>query len=365
MKKQVYFVLGAAVWLAGCGTPGAPRPPSLHLPRPVGDLAATRVGSTVTLTWTEPQNTTDGENVRALGPTLVCMGVNDFPMTHCDQALADLSQAQYASCAPKIGQPVTCAVALPEQVQQQNPLGQATFAVEVLNANGKSAGLSNQVRVPTAPTLAAPTGIAATIQPEQILITATMPTWLNAIAATGLNARQFRFDLYREEPGGAARMDLRDCSEIVSGAAEISCRDTNFEWEHTYVYRIASVTSVSIDHKEVEIEGTPSQPVEVVARDTFPPAAPTGLQAVASGVGQAAFVDLSWAPNTESDLAGYNVYRNEPGQAPVKINGELVKAPAYRDKDVQRGHTYFYAVSAVDLRGNESRKSAEASETVQ
>ena len=48
----------------------------------------------------------------------------------------------------------------------------------------------------------------------------------------------------------------------------------------------------------------------------------------------------------------------------MKITAELVKAPAYRDAQVQRGHKYFYSVSAVDLRGNESARSAEASETV-
>src|SRR6185312_3392858 len=112
MKRHAHIVLAAVVWLAGCGTPGAPRPPSLRLPQAVSDLAATRVGNTVTLTWTEPQRTTDGEGIRQLGPTLVCMGVNDFPMTHCDETVADLSQPQWASCAAKIGQTAKCEVTL-------------------------------------------------------------------------------------------------------------------------------------------------------------------------------------------------------------------------------------------------------------
>ena len=35
---------------AGCGTVGAPQPPSLHLPEPVRDLRASRKGDKVTLT---------------------------------------------------------------------------------------------------------------------------------------------------------------------------------------------------------------------------------------------------------------------------------------------------------------------------
>jgi len=73
---------------------------------------------------------------------------------------------------------------------------------------------------------------------------------------------------------------------------------------------------------------------------------------------------LIWAPDTQSDLAGYNVYRHEPGAPEQKINSEMVKTPAYRDMNVSPGRTYFYSVSAVDVRGNESAHSAEASESV-
>jgi fibronectin type 3 domain-containing protein len=88
------------------------------------------------------------------------------------------------------------------------------------------------------------------------------------------------------------------------------------------------------------------------------------LQAVFSGPGQRPFIDLVWAPDTDADLAGYNVYRRAEGGQPAKINSELVKAPAYRDTEVQRRKRYFYSVSAVDLRGNESERSEEANEEV-
>ena len=43
----------------GCGTPGAPQPPSLNLPQPVTDLSAMRAGNQVTLSWTMPKKNTD------------------------------------------------------------------------------------------------------------------------------------------------------------------------------------------------------------------------------------------------------------------------------------------------------------------
>lgn len=67
---------------------------------------------------------------------------------------------------------------------------------------------------------------------------------------------------------------------------------------------------------------------------------------------------------TDVDLDGYNIYRHEEGARPVKVNAEPVKTPAYRDAAVVSGKNYFYSVSAVDVRGNESARSEETSETV-
>jgi fibronectin type 3 domain-containing protein len=69
-------------------------------------------------------------------------------------------------------------------------------------------------------------------------------------------------------------------------------------------------------------------------------------------------------PSPSSDIAGYNVYRWEEGTAPAKISGELLKTPTWRDANVVPGHRYDYAVTAVDIRGNESARSQPASESV-
>src|SRR5262249_20392278 len=111
-------------------------------------------------------------------------------------------------------------------------------------------------------------------------------------------------------------------------------------------------------------EGDDSPTVKVFADDVFPPGVPAGLQAVFSGVGQQPFVDLIWTPGTEGDLSGYNIYRHEEGGQAIRINAELVKTQAYKDDSVQPGKKYFYSVSAVDVRGNESGRSEEASEQV-
>jgi hypothetical protein len=69
-------------------------------------------------------------------------------------------------------------------------------------------------------------------------------------------------------------------------------------------------------------------------------------------------------PDTDSDLAGYNVWRRQEGEPVSKLNAEVVKTPAFRDQSVQSRRTYYYSVSAIDLRGNESERSQGASEAV-
>jgi hypothetical protein len=163
----------------------------------------------------------------------------------------------------------------------------------------------------------------------------------------------------------ANALDYTMIQELPAKAGRETVSDHSFAWEHAYDYKMTSVTRVQLaGGEQMEFEGDDSPVVHVFAHDIFPPATPNGLQAVFSGVGQKPFIDLTWAPNTESDLAGYNVFRGEPGEGARQINRQLVKTPAFRDEDVVAGHRYIYSVSAVDERGNESARSETASESV-
>jgi hypothetical protein len=94
--------------------------------------------------------------------------------------------------------------------------------------------------------------------------------------------------------------------------------------------------------------------------DAVPPAAPTGLTATAGD----ALVTLEWDDNLELDLAGYHVYRSVTAGGPYDpLNVALVADSAYTDVTAQNGTTYYYVVTAVDTRGNESADSNEASAT--
>jgi predicted small lipoprotein YifL len=91
--------------------------------------------------------------------------------------------------------------------------------------------------------------------------------------------------------------------------------------------------------------GRPSQPACVTPVDTFPPAAPKQLAAIA-GVG---VVNLIWEPNTEPDLAGYIVLRGTaPGGTLQALTPTPIRETTYRDLTATPGVLYVYAVVAVD-----------------
>jgi hypothetical protein len=177
---------------------------------------------------------------------------------------------------------------------------------------------------------------------------------------------QFRYRIYRRDESSGKGAIAGEVPVREAGPAHFT--DSSFEWEKTYLYRVTAVSVVTRPEGEVQVEGDDSSPVSVVAHDIFPPAVPAGLQAAYSGEGQKPFIDLIWAPVTNTDLAGYNVYRSEAngavGEPMVKLNSDLVKSPSYRDLAVVDGKTFTYSVTSVDVRGNESQKSETTSESV-
>ena len=90
--------------------------------------------------------------------------------------------------------------------------------------------------------------------------------------------------------------------------------------------------------------------------DTSPPAAPAGLDGSWSSLSAA--VQLSWAPNTESDLQGYRLYRAPLATGPWACIDSL---PAGQESVQEIPPTgpvrWCYAVTAVDRSGNESPRS--------
>jgi len=344
-------------FLTGCGTPGAPQLPSLQLARPVDDLTASRKGDKVTLDWTLPSKNTDRTLVKSIPQTRVCRHDGTALMSGCTEVA--IVQNPKPEEKHKGEEPPAVRMksvdTLPAHLGEQDPAGFVRYAVEILNSRDRSAGLSNQVLIPVAPTIAPPEQLPANVEADGVLI-----SWAGGDVPPAPQGLTFRYRITRSPAGANAFIALAD----VEPESEGFYLDKTFALETKYDYRITSVTLVHSQGMNMAVEGGDSKSAEIFTRDIYPPAEPSGLQAVFSSVGQKPFVDLTWAPNIESDLAGYNVFRGVDGGEPQKLNQQLVRVPSFRDENVMPGKTYWYSVSAVDLRGNESPRSAETTEAV-
>jgi hypothetical protein len=368
IPRENLLLLLALICLSGCASIGPPEAPSLELPKPPTDLHAARKGNKVTLTWTIPERTTDRQSVRYLGKTEICRS-EAAALKQCGTPIGEAKPpADFERTKKSSGKKVSATFTdnLPSAVEQAHPTGFASYAVEVLNTAGRGAGISNQVRVPLLPTLLSFDDFAVHPVAQGLMI-----SWQCPSTAEGLTGTKYLFRVYRRLEASSNWTKVADvgatrCVDGASGQEDAtSFLDQTFEWEETYLYRGTVVSVLELAGKPtVEVEGDDTPEVKVFAHDVFPPAVPSGVQAVFSGPGQQNFIDLIWTPVSDTDLEGYNIYRHETGAAPAKLNAEPVKTPAFRDTQVESGKTYFYAVSAVDQRGNESARSEETSESV-
>ena len=98
-----------------------------------------------------------------------------------------------------------------------------------------------------------------------------------------------------------------------------------------------------------------------VARDTTPPAVPTGIS-VTAGFGT---LWLKWTPNTEADLAGYEIYQSSTTTAPAAatVPTYVTAANTVAVTGLAEAVTRYFWVRATDTSGNKSAWSARYSGT--
>ncbi len=357
MRPALLTLAALCAALAGCGTPGAPQPPSLRLPKPVSDLQAIRKGDDVYLRWTVPTKTTDNSTIRGtgFGNTRICLGfVTDQPNT-CRDIAADLATKPDDSGAQTAIDHITHRIGGNRDF--------LSYSVKVNNDSGRNAGPSNSVLIFVAPSLAAPPDLKAQLSSKEIVLSwqaHELPTSTNLRAEYFYRVKRLLKDPQVKQPAETTLV------EFPATPGSMTYVDHSFTWEKSYDYRVCGVTRViSTDGKILaEFEGQDSPTATIVAHDIFPPPVPTGLQAVYSSVDSQRFIDLTWSTDLENDFAGYNVYRSDAGGTEIRINTDIVKTPAYRDNNVAAGKSYIYKVTAVDTRGNESAKSEPANEKV-
>lgn len=312
--------LGAAAFalLAGCGYVGPPLPPALYLPRPVADLRADVIGDRLIVRFTPPKLTTEDLPVTELRAITLFAGRGEAPF----------ARERWAAVARQFQIPVaaeTFELRASDFVGQELVLGLRTTG-----RTGRESDWSNLEIVPVAAPLTQPGNVVFESVPDAISL-----HWSG-------NAPRYR--IARVVEGKLVPLAETSAAEYVDRAIVYGTR-------YDYV-----ITGLAGERQQ----SMPSPPVSFTPTDSFPPGVPGRPSAITSGRA----VDLSWTRSADDDLAGYNLYR-ATGDGPFEPLAQRVPLPAYNDTRVESGKRYRYTVSAVDVAGNESARSAEAAVQVE
>jgi len=359
--------------LLGCAAPGEPQPKRPPVPEAIADLAARQSGDAVVLTFTVPRRTVEHEPLA--GPPAVEI-YRGFQVTGAAKARIS-TQLVYTIPAALVDTYLTegrlrfVDPLKPEEITQSAG-GQMVYMVRTRASKRRASADSNTVSVRVYPSPAPISDVKATVTQSAIELTWTPParTVSGAAMPPLVGYRVYRAQV---EPGAeAAAQDpahakLKTPLELLGPTPSTAFRDTQFEFDHTYLYTLRSVAQYGAD----EVESADSRPLVLTPHDTFPPAPPQGLVAIVvpETAGVPAHVELSWGISPEADWAGYHVYRSEQPDPEAsgpseRLTRELLLAPTFRDMSVQPGRRYYYRVTAVDRAGNESPPSNTASAEV-
>ena len=360
----------ALALMAGCASPGQPRPPSLHLPERVTSLTALREGGAVKIHFTAPARTTDGEGLSAPGKASLCRAVGDGPC-HATQSFPGKVAVSGA---------VEWVDVLPTELAH-GAARRLVYRVEVFNAAGRSAGPSDPVDAAAgeAPRSVegfkvegshagvvlrwapgGPDGAEVLVERESLNAPAAEK---KTVATKGAGVRKGRRAPSTTGSAGTATDAASVWLHATASVDSSGMVDASAVADEPYRYTAIRSRFVSVDGLKLEVRSEVSAAVSFTLRDVFPPGVPQGLTVAGFPVEgkESLSVDLVWQPDTESDLVGYNVYRQTiPQGAAVKLNAKPVTLPSFRDESAARGMAYRYSVTAVDSKGNESAASRPA-----
>ena len=310
----VVFNTLALVCLTACGYIGEPLPPALNIPAPVADLAAIQRGPRLEIQFTLPGLTTE---------QLPLSSVEEIELRAGANRTEPFDVNTWAQSATRV--PVTKLE--PGPIQAATPSkdlagSEAVLGVRMRNRKGRWSAWSNLVAMPIVEPAPTPVSANAESAPEGAKL-----TW--------------------QAPPGLKFRIVRDGKKLAdTGTNEFA--DRTAEFGKDYVYQVIALRGAA--------ESDPTAAIRITPKDTFPPATPAGLALIAGT--QSA--ELAWERNTESDFASYRVYRADNG-GPFTQIADSVPAPSYSDRAVESGKRYRYAISAVDLAGNESPHTEPAS----
>lgn len=324
MHKVAPGVFAVLLLAGGCGYVGDPLPPLANVPGRITGLTATQEGARIAVQFAVPPLTTEGVPIKEPLMLELRIGPGGAPF-HEDE---------WAAGARPVPVQTTNGKARGETSSTAWTGTEVVVGARAIGSNKKESGWSFVVLPVVAPP-PQPRDVRAEMTAQGVRL-----TW---------QAGAMKFRVFR-------RADNQEFSALAD-TDKPEYTDSEAKFGQSYSYLVRGIVPLSENR---EAESDPSAAATIVPRDIVPPAAPAGLRASAAPNS----IELSWNQNTESDLAGYRIYRSGPGE-PLHKLADTGLLPAYSDRAVERGKTYQYSISAVDQSGNESARGAPVRATLE
>lgn len=373
-----FAALAAILAAIGCASPGPPRAPSLHLPQPVRDLTAARIGNTVELHFTAPANSTD--KLPLHGGTVTGQLCRQLPHEPCIAVPSSKATVSIAGLG-NTRNPIIWTDILPSFLTD-GPAKLLAYRVEFFSPAGRSAGLSDPAFTVTGPSPApvdnlhvegTRLGILLTWNPSpnpgDVLLQredlAPKPPKPHKTSTTAPTPKPTK------NPTHASTPALVWLGTQHPGDAQTNrTLDTAALPDTPYRYLAQRRLTLQLGNRTIELRSQPTAPITFTLLQLYPPPAATGLTAVGyvaptpTGTPSTFAVDLIWQPVDDSGLitplAGYNLYREpidataHPTASRQQLNTAPIPSPAFHDTSASPTTSYRYTVTAIDTKGNES-----------
>lgn len=349
MKRARLVPFAALLLFWACGKKGAILPPLVRVPNAPEVLSLTQRGGHAVLEWINPSTTADGRPLS--GVARVEVWAEDSPAVAGNferraSLRAVVRRSEFQRFQEGGGRPAGTIVL-------RLPLGDGPFEGRSLSVGLRAVDLDQRKSPFSEPIVLRlrrlplpPSGLKAEVGPEAVRLDwEASPENIDGTPAEALAG----YRVFRAEGDGPLLL------LTPSPLAENSYEDRDFEFGRSYRY----VVRAAVTAEEPYAESGDSPALEVVPRDVYPPAPPSGLTTLPGED----FISLVWDPCPEKDLAGYRVWRREEGGGEfLLLVPELLPETAFVDRAVEKGKRYEYAISAEDKAGNRSRLSAGATD---
>ncbi len=335
------MILIVSSFLTGCGYKTSPRPAAAAIPGDVGLVEARGYPDEVTLKWHVPLSNTDGSLVTDLSGFKVYRTAQKVgeECENCEEKKKMYANVDFQN-------PTNAVINKGEVLYADKgvtPGNIYSYHVGAYNLRGREGPESQVVTVVYDKLPPAPEGLRGGVRAGAVTLEWTAPAQTAEIEG---------YLVYRgitDKPGEM---------KVVGGTKknETAYIDKDVEKEKTYYYLVRSFEV----NRGVSLESSPSTVVKMsVPSVQWKP--PENINTVATPDEIRIWWDKVKIPNEETR---YNIYRREAGNMFIKINSKPLSDPWYDDRDVRKGVTYRYAVTAFPAGRPEEESRKAGSEAV-